>query len=245
MKLKVKEFKDFLKKGTLNFSIDSFSCTIGEKINSRMITKSNDAISILNFDNNIFSGFDDQISLNFSDPASNIIPFLSLIEEDQIDFSISDQKIMLKNGKQRSNIHFCDEEIPSKFGPEKPKISIKPFISIDVNSDLLEAIQGVKKIGSRFGKVYFSVEDGIFYIETTDKTNKFSNGLKFELSPIETSNKNLQFNYSNFINLFSILDKDKEYKMNFFWIEEKDAGMCQVYSTDDTENYYIMSKMDI
>lgn len=251
MFVNVKKFNNLLKKATLNYSINSFHCEISsDKIVSRMIKPSKDAIICLDLVNDIFRNNTENLSFNFIEPSSSIVPYLNLIDGDEVEFLVRNEKIIIKNGKQKSNIFFCEPEIPSKFGATEPKGKFDPFISIDINDDFLGAFNKIKKIGNKFGKIYFSTKDSVFKMETTDKKNKFSNGLEFDIADFSYKDEiNICFDFSNLVNMFSVLDEDVSYYMSFVYIKEKDMGMltCQQKNPDseNIERFYLMSKMEV
>lgn len=247
MKVNVKEFKSFLKKATHNYSINSISFKItNEFIESKMIKPSRDVINILKFKNNIFEDVKDEKIWNFYEPNITILPFLNLIDDDDANILERSERIIIKNNKQKSNIFFCAEEIPSIFGANEPKDSFTPIVNIDINDDFKESFLPIKKIANTFGKIYLTIKDKILYIETMDKSNKFSNGISIELCEVDYEDCSICIDFSNFNNLMNIIDEDEFYKMDIYYVPEKELGMVCCYNTDDeiTENYYLMSKSE-
>lgn len=251
MLVNVKNFNNLLRKATLNYSINSFHCEITpERITSRMIKPSKDAIVCLDLPNDTFKENNETLSFNFIEPNSSIVPYLNLIDSENVDFIVRNEKIIVKDGKQKSNLFFCEPEIPSKFGASEPKGKFDPFITIDVDEDFLDSFNKIKKIGNKFGKVYFSNSDKMFKMETTDKKNKFSNGLSFDIKETNIKeNISICFDFTNFINMFSVLDNDVSYALSFIYIKEKEMGLMSCTrkneETDVIERYYLMSKMEI
>jgi hypothetical protein len=251
MIVNVKKFNNFLRKATLNFSINSFSCDISpERVVSRMITKSNDAIACLDFENDIFKENKENLSFNFIDPNSSIVPYLNLVDSEEAELIARDEKLILKNGKQKSNIFFCEEMIPSKFGASEPKVQFSPFITIDVNEEFLETFNKIKKIGNKFGKIYFTVINNILQMETTDKKNKFSNGLSFDIAEnVNSKDISICFDFGNMNNMFAVLDDDVSYKLDFIYVKEKDMGLMTCKranpNSESIESYYLTSKMEV
>jgi len=251
MIVNVRKFNNLLKRATLNYSINSFSCDISpDRIVSKMITKSNDAIACLDIRNDIFRENKETLTFNFIDPNSSIVPYLNLIDSEEAELLVRNEKLILKNGKQKSNLFFCEPEIPSRFGASEPKGQFTPFISIDVNDEFLDTFNKIKKIGNKFGKIYFNVINNILQMETTDKKNKFSNGLSFDIAEnVESKDISICFDFSNMMNLFSVLDSDVSYVLNFIYVKEKDMGLmtCTRANKDseDIENYYLTSKLEV
>lgn len=250
MLVNVKKFSNLLKKATLNHSINTFHCDITpERIWSKMIRPSKDAIVCIDITNEVFKENNETLCFDFIEPNVSIVPYLNLVDTECAEILVRNEKLIIKNGKQKSNLFFCEPEIPSKFGASEPKFNFPPVITIDVNEDFLEPFSKIKKVGSKFGKIYFGVKKGVFSMETTDKTNKFSNGLEFDLADnIDHKDFSLCFDYGNITNMFGVLDNDISYDLKFIYIPEKDMGMLTCARTNkdagEIENYYLMSKME-
>jgi hypothetical protein len=237
----VDEFKEVIRKATMNYSIPSVQLLIdGDKVLSGMISESRDVITILEVENNVID-MSDEVEFHFSEPSLNLIPFLNLIDEENADITIQREKIVLKSGQQRSNVHFCSPTIVSAFGSRSAREGTEYFITVEIDDDFLEAYSKIKKIGSRFGKVYFNVVNKKLSIETADKTNRFSNGLKFDLVETDMSDLTICFDYKNFVNLMSVIGT-RPFKMSFAYIEEQDMGMLYASLEDESEKYYLMSR---
>lgn len=244
----VKKFNSLLRKATINYSIGTFYCDITkDKITSRMIKPSKDAIVVLEMKNDVFVlDNDETITFNFSEPNVQIVPYLNLIDSEEAELIVRNEKLILKNGKQKSNLFFCDSLIPSKFGASEPKGVVKPFLSIDMDDEFKSNLSKIKKVGNKFGKVYFTLSDKKFLMETTDKTNKFSNGLSFDIAEIDVSDKfSICFDFSNVSNMFAVLTDEESYKLEFTYIKEKEMGLLSCIRDDNEERYYLVSKMEI
>jgi len=242
MNINILNFKNVIQKSTLNFSIPSVQLKFeDDKIKSSMISDSRDVIVIVDIENTVISAND--IEFNFSEPSVNLIPFLNLVDEDEADINIKNEKIILKSGSQKSDVHFCSPTVVGIFGSREPKEGIEYFTKIDIDDTFVENFKKLKKIGSRFGKIYFIVDNKKFLIETTDKTNRFSNSLKFNIIDIENEDLTMCFDYQNLSNLMMVIgDRVDEFVMEFAYIEEQEKGMLYAYTSDNSENYYLMSK---
>ena len=242
MNINVVNFKDVLKKATLNFSIPSVQLKFeGGKISSSMISENRDAIVNIDVDNDVMDG--DDVEFNFASPSQNLVPFLGLLDEDDADITIRNEKIILKHGSQKCNVHFCSPTIVNTFGGKAGREDIEYFVTMNINETFVENFNKIKKVGSRFGKVYLTVKDKQLFIETTDKTNRFSNSLKFKLMDIDMDKDfTMCFDYSNFSNLMNIVGNREVFKLNIAYIEAQEAGMLYVETDDKSENYYLMSR---
>ena len=242
MNINVVNFKDVLKKATLNFSIPSVQLKFdGGKISSNMISENRNAIISIEVENDVMGG--DGVEFNFASPSQNLIPFLNLIDEEDADITIRDEKIVLKHGSQKANIHFCSPTVVGVFGGRTAREDTEYFVTMAINEAFIENFNKIKKIGSRFGKVYITFESGQLFIETTDKTNRFSNSLRFKLMDIATpyDDFTICFDYGNFSNLMSIVGNREVFKLSVAYVEEQEAGMLYISTEDNSENYYLMS----
>jgi hypothetical protein len=244
MKLNVDEFKNLLEKATLNNSIESVQLIFKDNgnVESKMISTNKDAVAMLDIKNTVLEGAMGDVEFNFVNPNKDLIPFLSLLDDNTVNINIKDEKIIIVSGNQKLDIHFCSPQIVSKF-EGKMDDNIKPFLNMEINDVFTEAFSKIKKVGSRFGFVYFSVKKGVFYIETTDKKNKFSNGLRLDIMDgVDSKDLTLCFNYKNMANMFSVIsDSISDFSLNFYYMESHNAGMIRAEKNDKSEVYVVMS----
>jgi hypothetical protein len=113
---------------------------------------------------------------------------------------------------------------------------------MNIDDDFMESFNKIKKIGSKFGKIYFGVSDNQLYIETSDKQNRFSNGLKIELSDVVHDDLSMCFDFKNMTNVISILDG--VFTCKFAYVAEQELGMLFIGNEDGSEKYYLMSRRD-
>jgi len=151
-------------------------------------------------------------------------------------------KDVVRDGRQKSNIHFCSPTIVSVFGTRATRDGTDYFANLEVDSAFVELFKKIKKIGSRFGKVYFTVENGKLFIETTDKTNRFSNSLRFELMDTHSNDLTMCFNYVNFSHLMSVIGDREGFKVNLAYVVEQEMGMIYIELDGGDEKYYLMSR---
>lgn len=243
------ELKSFLKKATLNYCIESVQINLTkDNVSSKMISSASDAIALLNLPNVILPEMraQDSLTMNFSEPNTNIVPYLNLIDDnEETTIQIRDEKITLIQGKQKSNIFFCAPQVVSVFEADSPRSDIEYFHEMDLDDTFMEAFNKIKKVGSKFNKIYIGVNDGVLYIETSDKQNRFSNGLRIDLCDVEYDNMSMCFEFKNVVNLMSVLnDSYSEFKCRIAYVAEQELGMIYIGNEDDTERYYLMSKND-
>ncbi|MFA5395318.1 MAG: hypothetical protein WC346_04790 [Methanogenium sp.] len=243
MIINVEKFKKLLQKSTVNYSIETVQINLDkEKICSNMISSANDVIAILKVDNDILPEIKGEIQFNFNDPVSEILPFLNLIEGETV-IKVDEEKIVLLTGQQTSKIYFCAPQIVSVFDRSEPKFNFSVFNTINVDNDLSSAFDKVKKIGIKFGKIYFGMDKGKFYIETSDKTNKFSNGFRVNLGEVKYNDMSMCFDYKNIVNLMTVIE-GRKFSIEYFYLKEHSLGMIRAFDENNSENYYLMSKKE-
>ena len=247
MQLNIKNLVKFIKKSTLNNTIDSVQVIFTQdRVKSKMVTGARNAVTILDLENDILLDIADTdvVTFNFSEPNTNLIPYLNLIESEMIDVKLSDNKIVLIDGKEKSTVHFCSSIVVSTFDADGPKQNLEYFYSMQLDDDFVATFNKIKKIGTRFGKVYFTVENNKLYIETGDKTNSAENSLRLDLSDVESDDLTLLLDYKNIVSLFAIIDDINDYVLEFSYIPEQKLGMIYLHKNDLSERYYLMSVIE-
>lgn len=244
--LNVKEMKEILHKGTFNYSIDQIKIRFTKDVAKSSVMGTN-IISLVNKENDILTNLSDQdeVEFNIMDPMTNIRPILELVKDDSINIEVSDEKIALKKGRFRSNIHFCDPHIIQEMNRKPKDININH--TMQLNDENMESVDKIIKtcIKLRFKKIYFGVEKGILFIETTDRTNKFSNKLKYELEKSGSSDFVMCFDNKLISNLVKVMGSDYEsFSFDFSYLEEHEIGRISAKKNDLSEVYYLMSEKE-
>lgn len=244
-KLYVDKFKEILKKATLNFSIDNVHLEISkDKVISRMINNDKNAIIFLDKKNEFIEIADNNsFDFNFSEPQAQLLPFLNIIDNNEVNIDISEEKIIITDGSLSTKVFFCSPTIVNIFGSQSAR-EIDSFLEMNIDEDFYRSYLKIKKIGSKFGKVYFTVKNKKFYIETMDKGNSFSNGLSLEIiNSVNEDDLTMFFDFKNFISLMTIIDVN--FKFKFSYLKEQEMGMLSVISNEEDEKYYLMSQEEI
>ena len=247
MIVNVKRFEDVIRKCTINHLIDYVQLTITpETITTKLINSEKNAISILNLPNNVILEMKkgNTLEFNFDEPASQVIPYINLFDVEEAILEEKKEKIQLVSGSLKTKITLCQPQEAKIFGADAPKAGNKPFVTIKVNDIFKEAYNKIKKIAPKFNKVYFTVDSGTLYIETTDKTNPASNGIKLDIFSCEDeANKTICFPFKNLNSVMSVLDEGS-YTVDVYYIEAADMGMVAFIKEDDSEKYYVFSVKD-
>jgi len=248
MLININEFKNVLKKSTLNFIINNIQLKISaDKISSKMISDDSLVIVMLDVDNQVIPDLKKDLEFNFMEPNQSVMPFLNLIEDETVDSIIKRDHILLKSSNQKSKLYFCSPRVIKIFQKDDIRDGIKFFTSFTITEEFVNIFNKIKKIGSRFGKIYLNVENGKLTMETTDKLNTFSNSLKFDIyDNIEYDDISLCFDYKNFVNTMSLInDNCGDFNINISYLKDQKLGLILINNQDNSEKYYQISKIDI
>lgn len=237
------EFEDVLRRASINFLVDFVQLNITKDTIKSKMTNGKGSISIINIPNNMLIGMEtgDELQLNFDDPQVGIIPFLSSLNAEEAKFEEKREKIQLTVDKVKTKISLAFPQDSKIFLPDAPKSTVVPFTTFNIDEDFLDAYNKVKKVASKFDKLYFTVDDGKLYLETTDKTNTASNGIKVDLFELDEESKVVCFPFKSFSNIMSLVGNSTEFKMSLVYIKEQQMGMLIIFREDLSENYYQFS----
>jgi len=240
MKLNVSEFKNVLKKGTLNYLIESIGLVINkDHIKCNMISKDRNVLLFLNINNSVIEDVKDEVVLNFIEPNSKVKPYLDILDENEVPIVITDE--MLTINKQLK-LNFDDDSVIDIFGKDDVSNKIEFFHSLNIDSNFLISFNKIQKIGRNFGKIYFIIKDNKLYIETTDKNNRFSNSVKFFICDVEYEDITLCFKFKHFVNLMTLIGD--EFSVKFSYVKDSDLGLLCFEKVDGSEKFFLMSVLD-
>jgi len=245
----VKKLENLIRKATLDYTIETMQLTFDkEKVRTKIFNTAEDTIVFLDIENDIMPITGDGVTVfNFIDPSKSIMPYLKLIDDEHADIQVKKEKIVLKSGRKKSNIFFCSPIIVKTFNRDDVKKGLEYFTSFKIGDDFVSDFNNLKKVGTRFGKIYLTITDNVLYMESTDKTNRFSNGFSFAIGEIEKNDLSMCFNYRNIINLIGVLNISgiDTFSINLAYLDERRLGIMYVTNEDNSERYYLMSKEDL
>ena len=101
MRVDVERLKTYIKKATLNYSLESLQIILTkERVCSRMAAPQGKYVILLEIDNDIFKDVPvaTEYKFNFIEPNQNLLPFLNLIDDDETILIVDDEKLTFKNG---------------------------------------------------------------------------------------------------------------------------------------------------
>lgn len=260
MKINIVKLQDIIKKSTINY-INNF-CQLNidkQSIKCSLNTTEKTALSILNVKNDIILDMkdDEEWIWNWAEPNTEVIPYMQLFDNEIIDFefknnnsSHGDVCLYLKDKQLKTKINFS-QPIYSNIYQNKNTSEHPYFTSVLIDDSFLLKYNKVKKIANRTEKLYFSIDNDVLFVESGDKTNKFSNSVKIELDeitnkqPEHPSSFSLAFNCRNFMSLMSVIDVDiLDYTLSFSFSASKKLGALKLESSDKSEKFFLMSYME-
>jgi len=245
MKVNIVNLENLLKKATLNFSIETLQLRFSKVIESDMRSNDGNSISLLKVNNDVLDT-DEELTFNFSDVSQNVMPFIGLFDSEEVEVDIYEGSagsgyMMLVDGRQKSRISFCYPTVPKRLGTDDVKQDVDWFFEFEVDEEFMKKFEKIKKIGARFGKVYLEVSDKKIFLETADKSNQHSNGLKFHLDDLDRDDLSLCFSYKDMVNLMNVINIEKGFKAKFTYDVDNELGMVYVYADDNSEKYCLLS----
>lgn len=247
MKINIKNFKDVITKATMNFGIETLQLRFNEgRIKSDMINGNGTSIAILDVENNVLDT-NEELNFNFGDVNNNVIPFIALFDNEEVEISLHDLFMKLKDGPQSTKIGFCADASVKRLGTDDVK-DVEWFYNMPIDVTLINQFDKIKKIGSRFGKVYFTVENNKLFIETADRTNMYSNGVKFELADnVNIQDLSLAYVYNDVVNFFHCIQKnlDKGFTIKLSFDTEQQLGCVYAFSEQNNEKYALISRENL
>lgn len=242
MRININNFKDVITKATLNFSIETLQLRFSDRIRCDSINGNGTSISILDVENNVLDT-NEELSFNFGEPSNNVIPFVSLFDNEEVELSLPPLFIVLKDGSQITKINMIHDVSVKRLGTDDVR-DVDWFYEIRIDQDLINQFEKIKKIGSKFGKVYFVVDNNRLFIETSDKTNRYSNGVKFKLADIEMEDLSLAYVYNDVVNFFHCIqmDLEKNFTLKISYDSEQGLGCVYAFSDQNNEKYALISR---
>jgi hypothetical protein len=244
MNINVNNLQSVIKKATLNYVIPSVHLNVSTgQIISKMRSQSRTVVISLNLPNDVITDLPDSVDFNFDEPNVNVKPYLNLIDNDICQLDVGDAGLKLKDGRHKTNLFFCMPSTVTTFTGQEPETP--SFFELTLTDEIKGQFDKIRKIAGKFEVVYFSVKDKKFIIEATDRTNRFTNGISFELADIDHPNVDICLEYKNFNALLQVIDDSfTQFSAKFTWMETQEAGMVTFAKNDDSEKYYILHHLE-
>jgi hypothetical protein len=251
MKININNFSKLLRKSTLNYGIESLQLRFSEgRIKCDSINQSGTSISILNVPNDVID-VNDEIIFNFTDPSQQVIPYFKLYAADgieDIDIQIEELFLLINDSqhKEYSKITFAVPKSIKRLGTDDVK-NVDWFYEVPIDKEMIKKFEKIKAIGSRFGKVYIDLVDTNLYVNTCDKTNRYSAGQKFQIGTVDMHDLSLAYTYVDAVNFFHCIEMDieKNFMMKIAYQEDQKLGCVYAYSENGEEKYSLISRENL
>ena len=245
-KVNIVYFLDLLRKSTCNYSIDNVKIEF-DKNKYKVGMRGNGCIILLNGDNDIITNIKDNDTweLLFSNVSKNVKTYFDLIipdENGESDIILKEEKIVLKSGSQRSNLFFCAEVSVDTFDGDGPKQNGEEVYQTQLDQSFIDTYSLIKKVSASFGKIYFSVKDGVLNMEATDKTNPYNNGMKIAIGESDYEDIDICFEFKTFNNIMTLINGNfDDFTFRLGYVKKSNGGMISLEKVDGSERYYIIS----
>lgn len=244
MNINVNNLQNVIRKATLNYVIPSVHLNIStNQVVSKMRSQSRTVVISLRLPNDLITDLPDTIDFNFDEPNVNVKPYLNLIDSDICQITVNEAGLKLKDGRHKTDLFFCMPSTVTTFTGNEP--STPSFYDLVLNDTVKSQFDKIRKIAGKFEVVYFSVKDKKFTVEATDRTNRYTNGISFELADVDYPDVDICIDYKNFNALLQVIDESfNSFTAKFTWMEAQSAGMVTFEKNDGSEKYYILHHLD-
>jgi len=246
LKINIENFKELLDKATLHYTAPYVGVsTSKDKVHVGL--KGDNFIVIVDKPNDIFTDVADDFEMFFEEPNQQLKPYLDLMNGiDNVKVTVhGSTRMILEAEGQKSIIHFCAKNRIPYFAGDGPKAKGSVIYDVKVDDDLIYKFDKIKSVGSRFKKVYITVQSKKVSIEATDKTNQYSNGLVLSLCDTDQDNCELCFESKTLYSVFKLVEAEySEFKMAVQFDYERKSGLISFIKSDNSEKYYIISSAE-
>lgn len=245
MKINIENFNKVITKATLNFGIDTLQLRFSDRIKCDSINQNGTSISILDVENDVLDT-NENLTFNFSDPANNVIRYINQIKENEVELSLTDLFMKFKLGIHSFKVGFVSDAAIKRLGTDDVK-DVDWFFETEITKQMIKDFEPVKRLGSIFGKVYIDLDDKRLFINTTDKTNRYSNDVKFKIADLDMRDLSLAYTYTDMVNFFHCIemDLDKKFTMKVSFDEEQGLGCLYAHSESGDEKYALISRENL
>jgi len=239
MKLDIEEFRKVVHITTANYLMDSLHlCIKPDVITSAM--KSNDgAVSKIAIPNEmvIEMGKEKQVDFYFNNIKTNVLPYIALLKDKTMNMKMLENGFELVDGKSKAKLLFCDSSIVTIATKTNPNINFNIKLSYETIED---SYTDIKKIATRFGKIYIGRKDNQLYMETKD--GDYTNSIKAEMGENQGTDFEVWFDFKTFNSIFTTLDEDFTFNMEY--ITQRAAGFVfwDFKDGDFYKQYFFVSR---
>lgn len=244
-KVNVDKFLKLLQKATLNWSIPHVRVSFTQA-EYRVGMKGSNSLLLLSGPNDIITGISgtDDWEMNFQDADKTVKSYLSIIipdDEGLADIQMKDEKIIIKQGKQKAQCFFCADTIPTIFTKDGPRELGDEVTQFEVDDEFTITYSVIKKVASTFKKVYFGVEGGKMFMEAGDRTSPHTNNLLMTLQESDNDDMFVCFDFKSLNDIMTLINGDAtEFKFRLGYLPARNSGLIS-FTKEGMETYYLLS----
>ena len=242
VRLNVSNFKSLMKRGSVNFVIDNIKLIFTPQFATAAM-RGTDLISVVKVPNDVLSGLkrQDEIDFCFISPLSNVLPYLDILREDDVSVTIEQGYLELKEPPHVVKISLFNPNVMTPFDPDRQP-NIEFFVSFIPDERFATFVDKTKRVCATHGRIFLGVAAGQLYIRAGGVINELASEIKLNL--VETdfaSDVELSFNYKSFINLVGLISPG--FTISVAYDVEQELGLIRVSNPDQSEVYYLMSRI--
>lgn len=241
VQLNVNNFKSLIKKGTVNHVIDNIKMIFTPQTAVSAMRGTN-LISCVKTNNNILTGLKkaDEIEFCFVSPLSNVLPYLEILQGDNVNVKIENGYIELKEPPHTVKISLLHPNMATHFDPSRqPNIDF--FVAFNPTEQFANFIDKSKRVCAAHGKIFLGVKDGFLYVRAGGVATELTSEIKLNIVESDFEDVELNFEYKGFINLFGLINP--EFTISVSYDTEQEIGLLKAENADKSEVYYQMSRL--
>jgi len=195
VELNVSNFKNLIKRGTVNYAIDNAKL-IFTPAKAACAMRGTDLISSVTIDNDVLTGLkrDDEIEFCFVNPLNNVLPYLEILRGDMVTASIKDSCIELAEDPHKVKLTLFHPNVVTPFDTSKrPQIDF--FVSFVINEQFINFLDKTKRVCASVGRIYLGVKNGYLYARAGGAANELTSEISLNLVKSGFKDVELNFNF--------------------------------------------------
>jgi hypothetical protein len=238
VQLNVNKFKDLMKRGTVNYAIETVKMVFTKESATTSMRGVN-LISQVRVPNDILLGLKtaDEIDFCFVKPTDNVLPYLEILRSEMVDTSIEDSHIELKENPYIVKISLVHPSVITAFDiNHKPDINF--FVEFSLTDEFLNFLSKTKNISP---DIYMGSKGGFLYVRAGGPAGELNSEISLNL--VETTFKEIEltFNYKSFLSMISLLNQS--FVLSCAYDDDQEIGILRAENPAVTETYYLMSRI--
>lgn len=241
VQLNVSNFKSLIKRGSVNHVIDNVKLIFTPQ-HALSAMRGTDLISMVKVPNDVLTGLkrQDEIDFCFVNPLSNVLPYLEILQGDDVAVTFEQGYIELKEPPHNVRISLFHPNVVTPFDLDRqPNIDF--FVDFTPDDRFANFIDKTKRVCATHGRIFLGTKDGFLYVRAGGAANELASEIKLNLVASDFRDVELNFNYKSFINMIGLISPD--FTISVAFEEERELGLMKAENTDKSETYYLMSRI--